>query len=699
MIVSSADFKLGLDQPVQFVKGIGPVRATALAEAGVHQVADLLYYFPRRYLDRRNVVLIRDLKVGEQATIIGQVTGRGMRRSKSRPLFQVTISDGTGTLPCLWFRHSEWIRGRFQVGDRVAVHGKVEFYRKPQMIHPDFDLLDQTEDPLNTGRIIALYPGTAALRATGLDSRRFRRVIRACWERLVPVADHFSTEFRREYSLSELAEALRTIHDPVDEAALDGARFRLKFDEHFFLQLLMALRRRSLEELPGRKFPERGEITESIYRSLPFQLTAAQIRVMREIRADLQSGKMMNRLLQGEVGSGKTVLALLTAAIVAREKCQVAVMAPTEILAEQHYRAFKALSAGVDLPLALLTGGTPKERRAEILQGLKAGSLPLVIGTHALIQEDVIFKELALIIVDEQHRFGVLQRGRLLEKGYYPHVLAMTATPIPRTLAITYHGDMDVSLLDELPANRGKITTRVLQPEQLQKAYQLMRGELQQGRQCFVVYPVISESEKGDLKAAEEGYLLLSRDVFPEFEVGYLHGRMKSAHKESVMEAFQSGKLQLLVSTTVIEVGIDVPNATVMLIENAERFGLTQIHQLRGRIGRGELPGHCLLLRRGGAEETTARLAILERTSNGFEIADEDLKLRGPGELFGARQHGYMKFRLANLTEDGPIIRLARQAAFDLVRDDQNLNRGEHRALKQVFMHKYQPQLDFINLH
>ena len=420
---------------------------------------------------------------------------------------------------------------------------------------------------------------------------------------------------------------------------------------------------------------------------------------MREIRADLQSGKMMNRLLQGEVGSGKTVLALLTAAIVAREKCQVAVMAPTEILAEQHYRAFKALSAGVDLPLALLTGGTPKERRAEILQGLKAGSLPLVIGTHALIQEDVIFKELALIIVDEQHRFGVLQRGRLLEKGYYPHVLAMTATPIPRTLAITYHGDMDVSLLDELPANRGKITTRVLQPEQLDKAYQLMRGELQQGRQCFVVYPVISESEKGDIKAAEEGYLLLSRNVFPEFEVGYLHGRMKSAHKESVMEAFQSGKLQLLVSTTVIEVGIDVPNATVMLIENAERFGLTQIHQLRGRIGRGELPGHCLLLRRGGAEETTARLAILERTSDGFEIADEDLKLRGPGELFGARQHGYMKFRLANLTEDGPIIRLARQAAFDLVRDDQNLNRGEHRALKQVFMHKYQPQLDFINLH
>ena len=327
--MNSADFKIDLDQPVQYVKGIGPVRATALAEAGVQQVGDLLYYFPRRYLDRRNVVLIRDLKVGEQATIIGQVTGRGMRRSKRRPLFQVTISDGTGTLPCLWFRHSEWIRGRFEVGDRVAVHGKVEFYRKPQMIHPDFDLLDQAEDPLNTGRIIPLYPGTAALKATGLDSRRFRRVIRACWERLIPVSDHFPAEFRREYSLDDLGESLKAIHDPEDGEALDKARYRLKFDEHFFLQLLMALRRRSLEELPGRKFPERGEITESIYRGLPFQLTAAQIRVMREIRADLQSGNMMNRLLQGDVGSGKTVLALLTAAIVAREKCQVPVTAPT----------------------------------------------------------------------------------------------------------------------------------------------------------------------------------------------------------------------------------------------------------------------------------------------------------------------------------------------------------------------------------
>ena len=689
---------IGLTDSVQYVKGIGPVRAEALQEVDVNTVEDLLYYFPRRYLDRRSVSPIRDLRIGEQATVLGRVTGKGMKYPRRRKFFQVTIGDDSGTLTCVWFRGFEWIQDRFQVGDRVAVHGKVEFYKQVQMVHPDFDLMDQDEDPLHTGKIVPLYPGTAGLKATGLDSRRFRRVIRDLWERLAPIPDHFTAAFRHQQSLPELEKSLQQIHAPDDDESYGQAAHRLKFDEHFFLQLLMAVRRRSLDALPGRKFPELGPLVRQIYRSLPYRLTNAQVRVMREIRGDFQAGRMMNRLLQGDVGSGKTVLALLAAAIVVGKQAQVAVMAPTEILAGQHYRAFTALCANVDLSLALLTGSTPKEERQTILQKLRDGELSLVIGTHALIQKDVAFKDLALMIVDEQHRFGVVQRGQLMEKGVFPHVLAMTATPIPRTLAITYHGDMDISVLDELPGNRAEVITTVIQPDQLDETYQLMRREVELGHQCFLVYPVITESEKGDLKAASEGYAHLKKKVFPDIGMGFLHGRMKGPDKEQVMTAFLARETHILIATTVIEVGIDVPNATVMVVENAERFGLTQLHQLRGRIGRGSLKGRCVLIQRGGGDESAQRLAILERTSDGFEIADQDLKLRGHGELFGARQHGYEKMRMADLANDGPIIRVARQAAFALIRHDPNLDQREHRPLKQVLIDKYRQQLDFVTI-
>ncbi|MBA7627232.1 MAG: ATP-dependent DNA helicase RecG [Calditrichaeota bacterium] len=707
MVSSPGRTSLRLADSVQYVKGIGPVRAEALGEAGIKTVEDLLYYFPRRYLDRRNTTLVSDLKIGDQATVLARVAGQGIKGTRRRKYFQVTITDDSGTLACVWFHGIEWIERRFRVGDRVAVHGKVEFYRHLQMVHPDFDLLEEDEDPLNTGKIVSLYPGTAGLKAKGLDSRRFRQVIRACWERLASVPDHFPPEFRRRFSLPELAVALKQIHLPDDEEWIKRAIHRLKFDEHFFLQLLMALRRRSLEVLPGRKFPELGPIVGQIYRSLPFQLTDAQVRVMREVRADFKSGRMMNRLLQGDVGSGKTVVALLAAAIVAGEQAQVAVMAPTEILAEQHFRAFKTLAARVDLPLALLTGSTPKVERTAILDALTAGRLLLVVGTHALFQESVDFRDLAFIIVDEQHRFGVVQRGRLMEKGVYPHVLAMTATPIPRTLAITYHGDMDVSLLDEMPGNRGKVTTQMVEPEQQDEIYGYMRSEMGQGRQCFVVYPVIGESvwpetpdgsETGDLKAAKAGFIQLRDRIFPDFKVGYLHGRMKGSEKDAVMEAFQAREVQVLVSTTVIEVGIDVANATVMVVENAERFGLTQLHQLRGRIGRGPGGGHCFLVQRGGGEEAAQRLGIMVRTSDGFEIADEDLKLRGPGELFGVRQHGFEKLRMADLATDGPIIRVARQAAFDVVSDDPNIQKPENREIHRRLVHDYQHMLSNLGV-
>ncbi|UCD37335.1 MAG: ATP-dependent DNA helicase RecG [Fidelibacterota bacterium] len=698
MVPNSSTPSLRLSDPVQFVKGIGPVRAQALEEVGVKTVEDLLYYFPRRYLDRRNVTPISGLRIGEAATVLARVVGQGIRYTRRRKFLQVTLTDESGTLACVWFHGIEWIQKRFHVGDRVAVHGKVEFYKHLQMVHPDFDLLELDEDPLNTGKIVPLYPGTAGLKAKGLDSRRFRRVVQACWDRLSSVSDHFSSDFRSQYGLPDLSETLKQIHAPDSEEWTDRARHRLKYDEHFFLQLLMALRRKALDDYPGRKFPELGPIVSEIYRSLPFQLTDAQVRVMRELRADFQSGRMMNRLLQGDVGSGKTVIALLAAAIVAGAEAQVAVMAPTEILAEQHYRAFRELTKDVDLPLELLTGSTPKTERAEILDALASRRVLLLVGTHALIQEDVAFGDLALIIVDEQHRFGVMQRGRLMEKGVYPHLLAMTATPIPRTLAITYHGDMDTSVLDEMPKNRGKVTTRVVEPDEIDIVYQLVRQEVDQGRQCFVIFPLISESETGDLKAAKEGFHHLRDEIFPSLEVGYIHGRMKGTEKEAVMEAFQAGKTHVLVSTTVVEVGIDVANATIMVVENAERFGLTQLHQLRGRIGRSLLGGHCLLIKRGGGDEAARRLAIMENISNGFEIADEDLKLRGPGELFGVRQHGFEKMRLANLVSDGTIIRAARKAAFSIINQDPNLSRREHQPIKQVLMQKYRHQLDFVTI-
>ncbi len=699
--------RLRPSDPVQYAKGIGPVRAEALAEVGVETVEDLLYYLPRRYLDRRNIAAIADLKIGDRAVVMARVAGQGLKTARRRRYFQVTVTDETGVLVCVWFNGIDWVRNRFKVGDRLAIFGKVEYYQHLQMIHPECDFLGEDDDTPQTGRILPLYPGTAVLKQKGLDSRRFRRVIQGCWERLVPLNDHFYPGFRRELALPELTEALQQIHAPDDDAWIEKATHRLKFDEHFFQQLLMALRRRSLESLPGRKFPKRGPILTRIYRDLPFILTPAQVRVMQEIRGDLQAGRMMNRLLQGDVGSGKTVVALLAAAIVAGEGAQVAVMVPTEILAEQHYRAFRTLAAGVDLPLALLTGSTSRSDRETLLVDLKQGRILLVVGTHALIQEAVALKDLALLIVDEQHRFGVLQRGRLMDKGVYPHVLTMTATPIPRTLAITYHGDMDVSVLDELPGDREPVTTELVAADELTGAYEAVRRELVRGHQGYVVYPVIEEQAPSDsnnrsgsaeLRSAKAGFVHLRDQVFPDFKVGYLHGRMQGAAKEEVMQAFQAGELQLLVSTTVVEVGIDVPNATVMLVENAERFGLTQLHQLRGRVGRGARAGRCILVQRGGGEEAALRLGIIARTADGFEIADEDLKLRGPGELFGDQQHGFHRTQLTDLANDGPIIRAARQAAFALIRQDPQLRRPEHKPLKQVLKQRYRQQLDFITL-
>ena len=608
------------------------------------------------------------------------------------------LSDSTGTLQCIWFNGISWISDKFTVGDQIAVFGKVEFFNGFQIIHPDFDILDIEDDPVNTGRILSLYPGSAELKSVGLDSRAFRKLIKTAFEKIETIPDHFSGNIVKENALVPLKKALHQIHFPNSNDALNSAIYRLKFDEHFFLQILMALRRKSVRELQGRIFNKRGAYVKELYNLIPFELTSAQINVLREIRKDLSSKACMNRLLQGYVGSGKTIVAFLTASIVIGNEAQVAVMAPTEILAEQHYQNFKKYCDEIKIVSAMLKGGMKKSERTEILSGLKSGKIQLIVGTHALIQSDIEFKDLGLVIVDEQHRFGVDQRKTLIEKGWNPDVLVMTATPIPRTLAITYHGDMDVSIIDELPKNRIPIKTKVTEPTNLENVYDFIRTEIKNGRQCFVVYPLIEESEKLDLKAAETGFERFREKIFPEFKVGYIHGKMKTNERDNQMESFAKNEIQILVSTTVIEVGIDIPNASVMVIENAERFGLSQLHQLRGRIGRGENQSYCVLVKRNHTEESDYRLKVMQRTTNGFEISDEDLKLRGPGQFFGTRQHGYLKAKLADLVQDGAIIRQARQLAFQIIDSDSHLNQPEHRQIRNRFLREYKEMIPYINI-
>ena len=479
---------------------------------------------------------------------------------------------------------------------------------------------------------------------------------------------------------------------------MKGAIYRLKFDEHFFLQLLMALKKEFNCRIGTKPLDKTGPHVKLIYDQLNFELTDAQNRVLKEIRTDLGKPITMNRLLQGDVGSGKTIVAVLAAAIAIGNNVQIAVMAPTEILVHQHYEAFKTFSEIGKITCAILVGNTKEGERKKVIDALKTGRIDLIVGTHALIQKDIEFKNLGLVIVDEQHRFGVAQRGDLVEKGLNPHFLAMTATPIPRTLAITYHGDMDLSIIDELPKHRKPVITKKIGPERLKNVYNFMNNEVSKGRQCMIVYPLVEETEKSDLAAAVEAYETLSRTAFTDVNVGLIHGRMKKEEKDNIMNEFSDNRIKILVSTTVIEVGIDVPNATVMLVEHADRFGLIQLHQLRGRVGRGSEKSYCIFVQRDFTENSRKRLDIMERTNDGFVISDEDLKLRGPGEFFGIKQSGFFKYKIADLVMDGPIIKSARKAAFDLVAKDPHLRNRSFIELRRHFLKKYQHMLDFVNI-
>ena len=693
-------YQTNLTTDINYLKGVGPQRGRALKKYGIENVGQLLYHFPRRYLDRTNIKSIRETKLGEEAVIIGKVISFGMKQARKRRYFQLNLNDSTGYLTCVWFNSISWIIDKFQIGDNIAVFGKLEFRKGFQIIHPEFDILEIGEDPVNTGKILSQYPSSADLKAVGLEGRGFRRIISTALDLVSEsIVDYFTTDFIKKENLCSLKNALLQIHNPTDLNSLQKAIYRLKYDEHFFLQLLMALKKQAKKEQSGKVFAKRGKYEKDIFNSLEFTLTDSQINVLKEIRNDLADNSPMNRLIQGDVGSGKTIVAVLASSIVISHGSQVAVMAPTEILAEQHYNSFLKFCKPININVKLLTGNLNKLEKDKIYFELKSGLIDLIIGTHALIQEKIIYKDLGMIIIDEQHRFGVEQRKILIEKGNSPEVLALTATPIPRTLAFTIHGDMNVSIIDELPKNRLPIKTKIVESFEMQQIYNFAKKEMDAGRQCFIIYPIIEESEKMDWKASDTGYKKLSKTIFKDYSVGYIHGKMSKEKRDQEMLAMERNEIQCLVSTTVIEVGIDIPNATVMIIENAERFGLTQLHQLRGRIGRGEKQSYCILVKHKNNPDSEHRLQIMETINNGFKISDEDLKLRGPGDFFGTRQHGYIKSKLANFIEDGPIIRKTRNKAFKIIQDDPKLESYHNKKIKLQFKENYRHMLEFVNIN
>ena len=692
---------LSFDTPIQFVKGIGPKRAALLKRVDIETVEDLLYYFPRRYIDRSNLIPIGQLKPDEFATVIGRVYSVETVSGRRKRLI-VLVGDGTGFMNCVWFQALQYMKKAFKAGETVAFSGKVSHYRGPQMVHPEYDKIsDEGESDLtHTGGIIPLYPSTEALKRGGFDSRGFRRIIHQVIQKLPPVEETLPVGLLSRLSLMSLGEALHHMHYPADWKHLREAQNRLKFEELFYLQLFIALQRRARRiQKRGISFERIGEFTRNLVSQLPFELTGAQKKVLHEIRQDMKSERPMNRLLQGDVGSGKTIVACITMLIAVENGYQTAMMAPTEILAEQHFLTIHQWLEQYGVHVDLLKGSLSAAEKQEKLKSLARGDSQVVIGTHALVQEGVEFSKLGLAVIDEQHRFGVMQRAFLRQKGIDPDVLVMTATPIPRTLALTLYGDLDVSVIDELPAGRKPIRTAWRSESKREAIYEFITGELNKGGQAYVVYPLVEESEKIDLAAAKEGYETLSKSAFRNYRVGLLHGRMKGDEKEKVMLDFKSGRLHLLVSTTVIEVGVDVPNATVMLIEHAERFGLTQLHQLRGRIGRGDRPSTCILLAQYPlSDDAKKRLQTMVQTQDGFQIAEKDLEIRGPGEIFGTRQHGILNLKIADLVTDGPVLEKARKEAFTLVEFDPAFEKPENHRVQRTFHSRYSERFGLIEV-
>lgn len=672
--------------PIQYLKGVGPERAKLFARLGIVTVEDFLYYLPFRYIDRSRIKKIRDLRPGETVTIMGKVVaseGRSTRRGQG--LFTVVVADETGALRLKWF-NQPYVETRYKPGEQLVVSGEVKLYQGREFINPEVEFLTEEDQALiHTGRIVPVYRATS-----GLSSRVLRSLqVKALGT--YPVKEFLPEGLLSKLGLPGLTQAITTVHFPPDEAEAQASRRRLVYDELFLLELVLALRKKRTQIIKSAiPLPCEGNMVRKLLSSLRFHPTPAQERVTEDIQHDLQLESPMNRLLQGDVGSGKTIVAAMAMLWVIESGHQAVIMAPTEILATQHYFVFRDLMGSLGVRVDLLRGNMKRAEKKATLEAIASGKSQAVVGTHALLEEGVEFKSLALVVIDEQHRFGVLQRAAMRKKGRDPHVLVMTATPIPRTLAITLYGDLDLSVIDEMPPGRQPITTRWTFDEKRPQVFDFLRREIGKGRQAYLVYPLVEESEKVDIKAATEMRERLQQDVFPDLKVGLLHGRMSVREKDDAMRRFRQGEFPILVATTVIEVGVDVPNASVMVIEHAERFGLSQLHQLRGRVGRGSQLSYCILLTPGGiSPESRARIEALVATTDGFKIAEQDLRLRGPGEFFGTRQHGIPELRIADLLSDTPLLYLAQRDAFALVEEDPGLRLPEHAPLKAKIQGAY----------
>ncbi len=669
----------GLAQPVEQLRGVGVRLAELLNKLGVFTIQDALYLTPRRYDDFTLLKPIHRLRPGEIVTIIGTIWDVRARRTRTNTLaLHAVITDGTGKIQATWF-NQPWLTNKLKVGMQIVLSGKVEQYLGHLTLHaPEWEPL--SEELLKTNRIMPVYPLTK-----GLSSSRIRQIMRDAVEEWSPrMPDPLPESIRIRRELLALPEALQQVHFPDSQNSLRQARQRLMFDELLLLQLGMLTQRREWRENPALPLPAGPDLLPRFMAALPYQLTGAQQRVIGEIIADIGRDLPMTRLLQGDVGSGKTVVAAAAMVTAAAAGAQAALMAPTEILAEQHFKSLQALLAPLEVSVRLLTGSTPAAVREALAEELLSGQAQVVIGTHALIQPAVMFQRLGLVVVDEQHRFGVDQRKALRDKGpagHSPHLLAMSATPIPRTLALSLYGDLDLSVLDEMPPGRQEIKTRWLRSHERERAYAFVRGQIEKGRQAYIICPLVEESDSLDEKAAVAEHHRLQTQVFPDLRLGLLHGRMKPADKEAVMHDFYDGNIHILVSTTVVEVGVDVPNSTVVLVEGADRFGLAQLHQLRGRVGRGEHASYCLLVADSVQNDSLERLRALEQTNDGFLLAEKDLELRGPGEFFGRRQSGLPELRLASLL-DAPLLEMARAEAWRMWEEDPNLQQPEHQALR-----------------